>query len=81
MSDILLENSGDNIEQLIEQASNAIPNKDYKVLNQIIQKFTTEIANLTKINKFERNFHFQYPNFQLTINQKPKPMVGIIFSN
>ncbi len=34
MSDILLENSGDNIEQLIEQASNAIPNKDYKVLNQ-----------------------------------------------
>ncbi|WP_425637817.1 hypothetical protein ACPUEN_00120 [Algoriphagus yeomjeoni] len=46
MSDKLLEKSGDNIDQLIEQASSVITTTDYKVLNQFQAKnSTTGIGN------------------------------------
>lgn len=46
MSDKLLEKSGDNIDQLLEQASNMITTKDYKILNQFQAKnSTTGIGN------------------------------------
>lgn len=46
MSDKLLEKSGENIDQLIEQASSVITTTDYKILNQFQAKnSTTRIGN------------------------------------
>ncbi|MEQ9286909.1 MAG: hypothetical protein RIG77_08380 [Cyclobacteriaceae bacterium] len=46
MSDKLLEKSGDNINQLLEQAGNVFTTTDYKILNQFqVKNLTTGIGN------------------------------------
>lgn len=72
MSDKLLEKSGDNIGQLIEQASSVITTTDYKVLNQFQAKnSTTGIGNTIMSGVSELNdyiIHYQALNEEMFIS-------------
>lgn len=72
MSDKLLEKSGNNIDQLIEQAGNVITTTDYKILNQFQAKnSTTGIGNTIISGVSGQNdyiIHYQALNKEMFIS-------------
>lgn len=72
MSDKLLEKSGKNTEQLIEQASNIIPTTDFRILNQFkVNNSTTGIGNtvisgVSGLNDYI--IHYQALNIEMFIS-------------